>query len=680
MLLSRPLTGVEMDSFSELPFSEQILKNLVAKGYEKPTAIQAQALPVILEKKDVVMQSHTGSGKTGAFGLPMIQSVMTDVPAVQFLVLVPTRELAYQVYSELTSLAVDTDVKIAAIYGGSSMSAQIDAIRNGAQIVIGTPGRIIDHLKRRTMSFSVVRGLILDEADKMLSMGFLPDVQLIFNYLPKRRQTVMSSATFPYTVERIIQTYMIEPVRISLSQEDMAPSEIESLYCVLNTNEKEQALLEFIEKEDPDLSMIFCNTKVEVKSVHHFLNNAGIPAEELSSELSQNARERSLDRLRKGIVRHMVCTDLAARGIDVPHLSHVFHFSASGDTETFIHRSGRTGRAGNAGKSISLVSTPDLANFRQALKVNDVEAEEIPRPTAEEILEARVKHDLEKLKAIDFAKDTDIREEFTMLAKALTPEQAQSLLPLLLEHFLRREQVVEADVPAVPPAEKETREESGSKEERGGRRGRRRGRGRDRDRDRDRDKDRDRGRRGRRGRDRKPENQDAETAEVAEKPEETAAAAETSPKETAKPTPAPAEEKPKSAEPAPEAAEAKPEKKRSDRPDRPDRRERPKREPRREREPRQERPPQRESASKSFSTVVVGLGRLDGFDEMDINNVLRRQGRARMEDIGEIFMKDHETFVNIGDQSLESVLQADGKGFKQYELYVKKSTKDFTKP
>ncbi len=602
-----------MEDFSAFDLSEQVMKNLAAKKYEKPSAVQAGAIPIIKSNKDLVIQSHTGSGKTAAFGIPVIEGVMTDVPAVQYLILVPTRELAAQVRDELESLSEGTGVMICAIYGGADMKKQVKALKKGAQVVVGTPGRILDHLKRRTMSFSVVRGVVLDEADKMLSMGFLPDVQLIFRHLPKRRQMVMSSATFPYTVEQLIFQYMFEPEKLMLSSDDMAPKEIEHQFCMIQNEDKEKVLLALIEKEAPELSLIFCNTKTDVKSVHFFLTRAGIKAEALSSDLSQNQRERVLKKLKTGQFQHLVCTDLAARGIDIPTLSHVFHYSASGDSETYVHRSGRTGRAGKWGKAISLVASMDMSGFRTALMVNSIEAEEITPPTEEEIVAARVEKHIQALNLIDYGRGTDVKEEFMNLAERLTPEQAKSMLPLLLEHF-RRPEIFE---PIEAPTREDASEEQAPRERTSDRGPRHRERGNTR---RDRGRDRNPRSRTRRDRDERP------------------------PRESRPPREArsPREREPRAEERAP-----------------------------RERAP-QDAPP-RDSRNKSFTTVCVGLGRLDGLDEMDLQSILRRQGRARMDDIGDIAMKDHESFVDIGGGSLSHVLAADGKHYKSFELFVTKS-------
>ncbi|MDJ0839722.1 MAG: DEAD/DEAH box helicase [Acidobacteriota bacterium] len=620
-----------MENFEEFGLSDQVMANLKEKNYEKPTDVQVGAIPPILEKKDVVIQSRTGSGKTAAFGLPLIESVMADVPAVQFVCLVPTRELAAQVHEELSSLSKDTEMKVCAIYGGTDMNRQIRRLRDGAQVVVGTPGRILDHLKRRTMSFSVVRGIVLDEADKMLSMGFLPDVQNIMRQLPKRRQVVMSSATFPYSIEQLILDYMEDPVKVDVSSDEGTPKEIDHYFCSVQSNEKETALLALLEKEQPEFSLIFCNTKVDVKSVHFFLTKAGIKAEEMSSDMSQSQRERSLKRIRMGVSQHMVCTDLAARGIDIPALSHVFCFSSSADSETYVHRTGRTGRAGKSGKAISLVSTLDLAGFQTALKTTGLEAQEIHIPTEDEITDSRAQHLHTKLEEINYGHAADVRDEYSKVADQLTDEQVRDMLPLLLEHFDRPVVLLE-EAPRPAAAPRDNREERReSRDDRRDSRGRRddRGRGRRDDRRDSRGRRDDRGGRGRRddrggGRDRGGRGRDMNRDDRGRDRRDN----------------------------------------RGRRDDRGGSRER-----RRDGDfssgPRQR--------STSFTTLVLSLGRADGLDEMDIQNILRRQGRARMDDIGDIRMKDHESFINVGDNSVENVLSADGKHFKSFELYISRS-------
>ncbi|PIE03848.1 MAG: DEAD/DEAH box helicase [Acidobacteria bacterium] len=427
----------KLKQFSDYSLNETIQKNIADMGFEAPTDVQAASLEPILDKKDVVINSHTGSGKTAAFMLPFIQNTRLDIPAVQYIVLVPTRELAAQVHREGEKFAKDTGVKLACIYGGLSYKKQIQDLKNGAQIVVGTPGRILDHLKRRTLTLSVTRGMALDEGDKMLSMGFLPEVRLILDYLPKRHQTILSSATFPPAIESIIEQYMMDPVRVSMMTQSQTAKEISHFFTMIGQSDKEKVLLSFLEQEEPDCSLIFCNTRSEVTSVYQFLKHAGQNVEALSSDFNQKKREKILHDLRIGAVTHLVCTDLAARGIDIPHLSHVFIFSSGEDLEAYVHRTGRTGRAGRAGKAISLVSGQDIANFNMALKVHEISAIEIQPPTDEEITASRSRYYTEQLHNISFAKDADVNDEFSIIAEQLDEEQVQSLLPFLLERYFK---------------------------------------------------------------------------------------------------------------------------------------------------------------------------------------------------------------------------------------------------
>lgn len=549
-----------MENFNEIGLKQPILDNLARMGYETPTDIQSQAIPEIMSNQDTVMQAHTGSGKTAAFGIPLIQSVMPDVPAVQFVILVPTRELAKQVTNELVSLAQDTDVNVVAIYGGTSIDAQFKALGQHAHIVVGTPGRTLDHLKRRTMTMSVVRGLVLDEADKMLSMGFLPEMKLIFQHLPKRHQTIMSSATFPASIEGLIHRYMNDPVRICLSSDQVMPKEIKHLYCTVPLRQKDQALLSFIEKEEPELSLIFCNTKIEVKALSRFLIGAGINAIPLSSDLTQKQRELNLQRLRFGQVNHLVCTDVASRGIDIPNLTHVFIYSTSEDLELYVHRTGRTGRAGKPGIAISLVATVDLPNFIQALKTHGVDAEEIEVPTEEEILATRVAHHIRALETINYAADADIKEEFMRLSEALSEDRIHALFPFLLERFL---------LPKFTAQEQEYI---------------------------------------------------SSTTPESRPPRSSSSPRERPPRGRSKPSG-------------------------------------------RKRAP----------ALRSYTTVCLALGTRDGLKPVDVQNLLKRQGKAEPEDIGRIDMHDHESFVNVGSRSLGNVLAADGKWYRSQEIYVAES-------
>lgn len=602
--------------FRELIEHQILLENLVKLGFETPTPVQEAAIPAICRKQDVVLQSHTGSGKTAAFGLPLLQFVNVAVPATQYVVLVPTRELAMQVTLELNRLAEGTGLQAVTIYGGASMQGQIESLRRTPQLVVGTPGRILDHLKRRTLNFSVVRGIVLDEADKMLSMGFLPEVGLIFRHLPKKRQVIMSSATFPFTIERLIQSYMHEPARIDVSSDSIVAREVQHFFSLTPHQSKDQALLAFLEREQPDQSLIFCNTKIEVKALTQYLVGAGMRVMSLSSELTQKARERNLLQLRSGLINHLVCTDVAARGIDIPNLSHVFIYSASEDLETYVHRTGRTGRAGRAGVAISLISGQDLANFNMALKVNGIKAQEIQAPSEEEILRVHVVRKRQQLESINFALDADIPKEFTELAESLTPEQTRTVLPLLLETFFRSEAGSWPEA-YEPPQELEGETTAGMEEA-----GPERGEGRFRDRERS----RERGREGGRGRDRERFGRSGDR-----------------PSESRHSRPAQGREGGSSAgRDARDAGVFR----RSGPAD----------------------------LSLGWATLCLGLGTRDGLNLADVRFVLTKFAQLQQEEIGRIEMGEHESLVNIPRQELAKALAATGRHYRNLELVLAEST------
>ena len=325
-------------------------------GWSQLTPVQSLALPYLLARRDLMVQSRTGSGKTGTYLLPLLRHLSMDRAAVQALVLVPTRELAVQVEKEAQPLFEGTGLTTVAVYGGVGYGKQIDALRRGAQLVVGTPGRVLDHLLKRTFTLDALRVLIFDEADRMLSIGFYPDMKEVQRYLPKKRvDTCLFSATYPPHVLKLAGEFMDDPSMLSLSHTQVHVAEVQHIYCSCKPMDKDRALIRLIETENPTSAIIFCNTKANVHYVTEVLRGFGYNAAELSADLSQSKREVVLDAARSGELRFLVATDVAARGIDIPDLSHVFLYEPPEDHESYIHRAGRTGRAGAAGTVISLV-------------------------------------------------------------------------------------------------------------------------------------------------------------------------------------------------------------------------------------------------------------------------------------------------------------------------------------
>jgi len=325
-------------------------------GYEEPTEIQEQAIPVVLQKRDVVGQAQTGTGKTAAFGVPIVEMVEADQPGVAALILVPTRELSEQVAEELREIAQHKGTGVVAIYGGVSFGPQLKGLREGARIVVGTPGRIMDHMRRRNISLDAVRILVLDEADRMLDMGFIDDIRWILKQVPRDAQKLLFSATIPGPVKTIARQYLPEHAEIKVTENQLTIGTTEQVYLRVGYRNKVWALYRVLESEKPDLAMVFCRTKREADKVSMLLRGHGFSCEALHGDMPQGARNKVMTKVRNGELKVLVTTNVAARGIDVLHTSHVINYDLPEDPEWYVHRIGRTGRMGRAGKAITFVT------------------------------------------------------------------------------------------------------------------------------------------------------------------------------------------------------------------------------------------------------------------------------------------------------------------------------------
>ena len=355
-------------------------------GWKTLVPVQAKSIPYFLADRDMMVQSRTGSGKTGAYILPIIQKINAQQNMAQALVLVPTRELALQVSREAEMLTQGTNIRTAVVYGGVGYNAQLEAFRGGAQLVIGTPGRILDHLLKNTLSLDHLKILIFDEADRMLSMGFYPDMVKIRKYIPSNKiLSSMFSATFPPQVIRLSDQFLHNSNLLSLSGNQVHIAEIEHIYYVVPGMRKERSLVRIIEIENPSSAIIFCNTKDTVHYLSVVLKRFGYDADELSSDLAQSMREKVMARVRRGALRFLVATDVAARGIDIPDLSHVIQYEPPEDPEAYIHRAGRTGRMGSSGVAISLVAEMEKFKLQSIARFYDINMEERPLPGDDEL-------------------------------------------------------------------------------------------------------------------------------------------------------------------------------------------------------------------------------------------------------------------------------------------------------
>jgi ATP-dependent RNA helicase DeaD len=371
--------------FDALP--EDVREGVTELGWQEPMPVQALSIPVMRRGADLIVQARTGSGKTGAFGLPIVCEVDAGVAAPQALVLAPTRELANQIAREVIVLGKHRGVRCLPVYGGVGYAAQLEGLAEGPHVIVGTPGRILDHLGSGRMSFDQVRIVVFDEADELLSLGFWPDMKEIRSYLPAKRQSCLFSATMPEKVLALSRAFLHEPEFLSLVEGHASPTEIEHFFYVTTAQEKEANLRRILEYEDPESAIIFCNTKDDVRYVTSFLQRHGFDADQISGDLNQAAREKAMARIKAAELRFLVATDVAARGIDISDLSHVISYAAPESAEVYVHRTGRTGRAGKAGIAISLVSGLDIGNFRNLQKINRIPIQERELPTDDQLLE-----------------------------------------------------------------------------------------------------------------------------------------------------------------------------------------------------------------------------------------------------------------------------------------------------
>jgi ATP-dependent RNA helicase DeaD len=435
MSTETPETEAPPPTFDVLPLSSELRRAIDELGYTHPTPVQRAVFEPAVRGLDLVVQARTGTGKTAAFAMPLIDSlVKRSVSAVQALILCPTRELALQVNREIEALGKHRGTRSTAVYGGAPMPRQVEAIQNGAQIVVGTPGRVLDHLRRGTLDPSTIRTFVLDESDEMLSMGFLPQITDILGFLPPSRQTLLFSATLPADIRRVAETRLKNPEFLTLSGDHIGALEIEHT-VYLSRGDKLSELMQVIEVENPESAIVFCNTRDETKRVANALQQQGFAADWLNADLAQNDREKVMAATRNSEVRFLVCTDVAARGIDISHLTHVINFDFPESAENYVHRTGRTGRAGRTGKAIALIEPGDIGNLylmRLTYKVKPVERQ---LPSARE-MKTRAESDLLRLFVEAFEKRKTHPDDLALARRLLSHEQAENVIAGLLRDHL----------------------------------------------------------------------------------------------------------------------------------------------------------------------------------------------------------------------------------------------------
>src|SRR3954451_4371776 len=442
--------------FSELDLAPELLKAIERMGFEEASPIQSAAIPVLLGGADVVGQSQTGSGKTAAFGIPAIQAVDATLRAPQVIILCPTRELVVQVAEEIAKLALfKRGVRELPIYGGQSYERQFRGLSAGAQIIIGTPGRVMDHLERKSLKLDHIKMVILDEADRMLDMGFVDDIKTILRDVPDERQTVFFSATIPRPIAELIKRFTRNPVNVRVEAEALTVPAIEQVYYEVDRRSKLEVLCRLVDLEDVKLAIIFCATKMMVDELTEHLIARGYGADKLHGDMTQAMRERVMGRFRKRKVEFLVATDVAARGLDVDDIEIVFNYDLPHDGEDYVHRIGRTGRAGKGGKAVTFVAGREIYRLENIQRFTKSRMRRERIPSAEEVEGKRAVAFAEALR--ETLEKGEYKRHDELLDRLLEQGHSPTDIASALIHLLGDDKrAVAAAVSAEPPRERGT--------------------------------------------------------------------------------------------------------------------------------------------------------------------------------------------------------------------------------
>jgi ATP-dependent RNA helicase DeaD len=420
------MSSEEITSFEQMALSKSLLKALVDVGYETPSPIQAQTIPLLLEGRDVLGQAQTGTGKTAAFALPILSKLDLKQKDPQVMVLAPTRELAIQVAEAFQKYATHIkDFHVLPVYGGQDYSGQIRALKRGVHVVVGTPGRVMDHMRRGTLKLNQLTTLVLDEADEMLRMGFIDDVEWILEQIPKQRQIALFSATMPAQIRRIASKYLTDPVQVTVKMKTATAESIRQRFWPVSGMHKLDALTRILEAETFDAMLIFVRTRILTVDLAEKLSARGFSATALNGDIAQKTRERTIERLKKGQLDILVATDVAARGLDVDRISHVVNYDIPHDTESYIHRIGRTGRAGREGDAILFVAPREKRMLASIERATNKKIEMMELPSTQLINDKRVEQFKQSIS------ETIANEDLSQYTKLLEKFEAENEFPML---------------------------------------------------------------------------------------------------------------------------------------------------------------------------------------------------------------------------------------------------------
>ncbi|MEY8442629.1 DEAD/DEAH box helicase [Lactobacillaceae bacterium 24-114] len=419
--------------FSELGLSDSLLKAIKRSGYEEATPIQEQTIPMVLKGQDVIGQAQTGTGKTAAFGLPIIEHVDTENPNIQALIVSPTRELAIQTQEELFRLGKDKHVRVQVVYGGADIRRQIKNLKQHPQILVGTPGRLKDHINRHTVKLGNIKTLVLDEADEMLNMGFLDDIEAIISKTPRDRQTLLFSATMPPEIKKIGEKFMTNPTTVRIKAKELTTDLVDQYYVRARDYEKFDIMTRLIDVQDPELTIVFGRTKRRVDELSRGLIARGYNAAGIHGDLTQERRSKIMKQFKKGELDILVATDVAARGLDISGVTHVYNYDIPSDPDSYVHRIGRTGRAGHHGVSLTFVTPNEMGYLREIEKLTRVRMLPLKPPTAEEAFKGQVASAFNDIDELLTNKSTERYREAA--EQLLANHQAVDLVAALLNEM-----------------------------------------------------------------------------------------------------------------------------------------------------------------------------------------------------------------------------------------------------
>lgn len=401
--------------FDKFNLSDTVIRAIGSMGFEETTPIQELAIPIALAGRDLIGQAHTGTGKTAAFGIPMVENFDVATEKIQGVVLAPTRELAMQVAEELNRIGQYKGIRALPIYGGQEITRQIRALKKRPHIIVGTPGRLMDHMRRKTIRLDHIKVVILDEADEMLNMGFIEDIETILQEVPNERQTLLFSATIPKQIQDLAQKFMQQPEVIRVKTKEVTVPQTEQKYIEIQEKLKFDVLCRLLDIQTSELAIVFGRTKRRVDELYEALNKRGYSAEGIHGDLTQSKRDSVMRQFREGTIDVLVATDVAARGLDISGVTHVYNFDIPRDPESYVHRVGRTGRAGKAGMAITLVTPREINHLRTIEQITKRKMDRLPVPTVRDSIESQQRMAMEKIIRViekdDISKYTGFAEE-----------------------------------------------------------------------------------------------------------------------------------------------------------------------------------------------------------------------------------------------------------------------------